>query len=596
MGQLTRQGCGGNGVARGAGGWSLPGRIGVLGVLGVVLGVLGCSSAHYRKSADKEVYRIIKEVDARVFGRTNAFTIDTAYSGRDPKTIPPSEILADRTAEARRIVNLELALALAIRCSREYQNQKETLYLKALDLTGSRYAFSPQFFADINPQVVGTVGGEASGRVNSQISVAQLFRTGGKLTAALGNDLFRYFVGKPDVVARNSAVDTLTVNLTQPLLRGFGANSPDVEALTQAERDVVYAIRSFSLFQQQFAVDVVTAYFGLLTQKDIVRNNYRNYTNRVETTRFLEARARDRELRSNADDARNAELAAQRDYINSLASYLTVMDAFKLRLGLPLSASLYLDDKDLKELIESGLTPVDIDGKAAFGVCVERQMEVLNAIDAFEDSKRKVRVAADQLRMDVSLVANGTLVSQKPDDYASFDINDLTYEAGLRFNLPLDRLRERNTYRRTLVTFERQLRQLALTLDNYKDRVGRGLRTLEQVRLNHQSGVEALHVAERRVENNAMRLAAGRATIRDLREAQDQLILAQNQLATIYRDYLAARLEFLLDIGLVDTRPERFWLQDPLQHQLKPEQRGEPPLRMPDDRVLPPETFIEPSS
>jgi len=39
------------------------------------------------------------------------------------------------------------------------------------------------------------------------------------------------------------------VNVTQPLLRGFGRNSPEVENLTQSERNVIYAIRVFGYFQ-----------------------------------------------------------------------------------------------------------------------------------------------------------------------------------------------------------------------------------------------------------------------------------------------------------------------------------------------------------
>lgn len=556
----------------------------------------GCSAKHYRRSSDKETYTIVQQMERRVFGYTNEFSINTRYSDRDPKGIPHAEILDDRSASNHFLVNLDQALKLAVENSREYQTQKEQLYLAALALTGARYEFSPQFFANSTPQIAGSPEGSEVGSVSSQIGVSQLLRTGGSLTLALANDLVRYFAGKPDAVARNSAINTLSVNLTQPLLRGFGINNPSVEALTQAERDVVYAVRSYSLYQQEFAVGTVSAYFGLLTQKDIVRNNYRNYTNRVETTRYLQARAVDRERLSNADDARTAELRAKTDYIDSLASYLTALDAFKLRLGIPLASHLFLDDKDLGDLIEAGLIPVDIDRQAAFAICVQKQMDLLNAIDRFEDSKRKVRVAADQLRADVNVIGNARLESEPPDDYANFDFDKLQYSASVRINLPVNRLPERNVYRRTLVSFESQLRSLSLTLDTFRDRIDRGLRTLEQARLNHLSAVESLRVAQRRVENNVMLMEAGRATIRDVREAQDGLIQAQNSLATIYAQYLTARLTLLLNVGLIDTRPERFWLHDPLHEQLTPVQRGPAPLRMPDDQVLPPENFLEPTS
>jgi outer membrane protein TolC len=205
-------------------------------------------------------------------------------------------------------------------------------------------------------------------------------------------------------------------------------------------------------------------------------------------------------------------------------------------------------------------------------------------------------MTADQLKPQLDLFATASLDSEAPYDYTKFNVEELHYTAGLKLNLPVDRLKERNTYRSTLISFESQLRSLGLTLDRYRDRIDRGLRTVEQNRLNHLNAVESLKVAQRRVENNTMLMEAGRATIRDVREAQDGLIEAQNNLATSYTDYLSARLSLLLDIGLLDTRPDNFWLVDSLRDRLDAQQRGAPPLRMPEERVLPPESFIEPPS
>ncbi len=94
---------------------------------------------------------------------------------------------------------------------------------------------------------------------------------------------------------------------------------------------------------------------------------------------------------------------------------------------------MYLEDKDLKELIQAGLIPVEVDRDAAFQICLERQMEVLNAIDQFEDSKRKVRIAADQLRADVNFFASGSVESEPPDDYAHFEPQKIRYNAGIRW-------------------------------------------------------------------------------------------------------------------------------------------------------------------
>lgn len=557
--------------------------------------VTGCSAKHYRRAADKQVYSILQDYEKQIFGETNAFTIQTPYSGRTPASIPPAEIIESRSLTNRRVINLEEALNLAVEHSREYQAQKEQLYLTALSLTGARYEFGPQFFAGSVGQISGTPSGSEIGSVRSQIGVDQLLKTGGRLSLALGNDLVRYFTGKPNFVSRDSAINTLSVDLTQPLLRGFGINDPTVESLTQAERNVVYAIRSFSLYQKQFAVDIVDGYFGLLTRKMTVRNNYRSYTNRVETTRYTEARAVDRESQASVDDLRTSELFSKTTYINSLAAYLSQLDAFKIRLGVPVSEQLFLDDSDMRELIESGLTPVDIDRQSAFALALQKQMDILNAIDRFEDSKRKVRIAADQLRAELSLFANATLASDQPYDYLNFDPENVRYTAGVRLNLPVDRLRERNNYRATLISFESQIRALSLTLDNYRNQIDGGLRNLEQARLNYLNGVESLKVTQRRYENTRLLYEFGRRNSLDMRNAQEDLVVAENNLANLYAQYLSARLGLMVDIGIIDTGQPKFWMLDPLKD-LPAELKGSPPLRMPDDQVLPPERFIEPTT
>ena len=81
-----------------------------------------------------------------------------------------------------------------------------------------------------------------------------------------------------------------------------------------------------------------------------------------------------------------------------------------------------------------------------------------------------------------------------------------------------------------------------------------------------------------------------------MREAQDALIQAQNNLAAIYAAHLSARLNLLLSIGIMDIAPKQFWLADPLKERLRPEERSAPPLRMPDDQVIPPENYLDPSS
>jgi outer membrane protein TolC len=215
-------------------------------------------------------------------------------------------------------------------------------------------------------------------------------------------------------------------------------------------------------------------------------------------------------------------------------------------------------------LEQKGLVPAELNPDEAYRLAVQRHLQILNAIDKFEDSKRKIRVAADQLRAELNLVGGALLQSDPPTDYTRFDPNKVSAEVGLELNLPIDRLLERNNYRATLVLFEAELRNFTLTLDGLKDSIQRGLRTLDQRRQNFFIQKNALDLANRRVNSATMLLEAGRAEVRDLVEAQDAQISAQNAVTVALVDYQQTRLQMLLDIGSLDTAVPQFWLADPL--------------------------------
>lgn len=527
---------------------------------GLALGawlLAGCSSAHYRKAADREVYGILGEKAAALPGRTNDLRIDTLYSARDPKEIPAPEIIADRARAGQQVVSLEDALRLAVQHNRQYQLRKETLYLTALTLTGDRHEFARQPVALLNTAIVRDRDKSVNGNADGQVSVSQLLKSGGTVSASLVSDVLRYFslTSNP----QRSILTTLSLKFTQPLLRGAGVEVV-AENLTQSERDVIYALRSFSHFQKTFAVDVVTTYFRLLQRKDTVRNSYENYLNLIKARERAEALAIDRLPAFQADQARQDELRAKSTYIASVEQYKSELDQFKVTLGLPIGTAIHLADASLKTLISAGLLPVRITDDSGYELAVQQRPDLLNEIDQFEDSKRKITVAASALKPGLTFIADGSLATGATD-YTRFDLDRFRASAGLGLDLPLDRLSQRNVYRTATIRFERQLRTLAAALDTARDSVRQGLRTLAQVRQNYVIQQNALDLANKRVESAELLLQAGRAQIRDQLEAQTALVLAQNAVTQAVVDYHAARWKLLVDTGRLQIDGDRWWLQ-----------------------------------
>jgi outer membrane protein TolC len=535
----------------------------------------GCTK-FYRRSADKEVYKIIQQKEKAALGHTNAFSIDTRYSHRKPKDIKAQEIIEDRMRETKQTVTLADALRIALENNRQYQLRKEQLYLSALTLTRERFAYVPQFFAGSTVTAQRTPldnessgprfgiftgeeersrSGDVSLRAANRVGFDTLLKTGGRVSLDLANDLLRFYTGGP----RESAVSTIGLSLAQPLLRGAGAKIA-AENLTQAERSVIYEIRGFSYFQDTFAFDIVTTYLRLVQQQDTVINQHSNFLSRVALRERSVALAVDRLAPFQADLAAQEELTARNSYILAVERYRNTLDQFKITLGLPVGYEIRLDETVLTELEAVGLLPVPLTDEQSFRLALERRPDLLNEIDIFEDSKRKIVVAADRLKPDLLLFGDASLVSEGRTDYARFDLNDYRLNGGVQLDLPLNRKVERNNYRSSIISFERQLRTLSLFLDDLKNDLRADLRTLDQSRQSYDIQVRAKALADRRVESSELSLQAGRIQVRDVVDAQTARVQAYNAATAALVDYHLTRMRLLLDLGILKTQKERFWL------------------------------------
>jgi outer membrane protein TolC len=561
-------------------------------VVGVALLLAGCTASSYRQSADRTAYGIIQRTQGKVLGHTNAFTIDTPSSARKPQEILPEEVIEERIQTNRRDLSLEGAIEQAMKTSREYQKAKENLYSTALRLSNTRYTVGGR----VTPSSITSAdwsrdsNGNRTADVTTEtgLTISKLFKTGGRLTIDALNSVMLYYTGRPEL-----SFSQVSATVVQPLLRGFGRNSLEVEALTQAERDMVYEVRSFSLYQDEFMLRIVDGYFRLLQQKDNIRNRYTNYLGRVQSTKRLEARAKDRERLSDVDQARQAELTSKNNYVDAVSRYKALLDDFKIVLGLPLGENLQLVDELLDEVEQNGLVPALLDPDVAYRLAVQKQKEILNYIEQFEDSQRSVRIAADRLKPGLTLIGNATLNSELPTDYTKFDASKVSANLGLKLDLPLDRLPRANAYRGALVAFESELRTFTGRLDLLKRSIDAGLRTLVQRRLNYHIQQNALELADRRVLSTTLLLEAGRAEVRDLVDAQDAQISAQNAVTAALVDYQQTRLQLMLDIGALDTEPAKFWLKDHLSAVLPGVAPARTPAGMPDQEVLTPEEYFK---
>ncbi len=584
----------------------------------VVLAVLvGCATSHYRKSADKETYQIIREKASDVPNVDTEFTIDPApLPNLDdlPCVTESDPALGDASSleVGAHIISLEKALAIAVKCNRNYQNQKEALYLAALALTLDRHQYTPIFsgggsatynrttrdrtevttvgaMSQAAPDVVRQIGeltgtpaqllnrystlvtqainasglektrtvvvDERSVSGTSRFGVDLLMKGGAAIAVDLTSNFLRFLTGDPRVDTSSALVATIT----QPLMRGAGRRVA-AERLTQAERDVLYALREYTRFRQEFTVDIASAYYNVLQARDAVKNNYASYLAfQASAERDSALVAEGRRRRSDLGRIEQARLNSENVWKNSIRAYRRSLDNFKIQLGLPTDAPIVLDQKELERLREKGLQEWDIAVEDAVKVALASRLDLYNARDREIDAERRVYVAANSLKPGLDLVVSGRVDSMEGDRFQELDFERARWSAGLNLDLPLNQKARRNTYRAALIDFEKSKRQATLAEDTVKLQVRDAWRNLEQARITFEIRDIGVRINEERVQEQQLLAELGRGDALNLVDAQNDLTAARNELTSALISHTIARLQLWRDMGILFIKEDGQW-------------------------------------
>jgi len=608
---------------------------------------VGCQSpSEYRLEADKVAADIIREKRKEAVGQTEEFKIERpsdilrrrllteqnlpysseASLGSDKLKIieywpegagrernrqgtpeegySKEESSVDSTLRLEGDKSVKLSLMQALRIgahnSFDYQTLKEDIFLAALDLDLERKEFRNIFMGKVKNLVSSDTTGEraVSGMEGSgEIGVSRTLESGVELSTALAADLASLLT-KEGASSFGIAGDA---TITIPLLRGSGRHIVR-EPLTQAERNVVYAIYDFERFKQTFAVAIASGYLSVLKQLDQVKNAEENYRSLIKSARRSQRLAEAGRLSPiQVDQAVQNELRARNRWITTTESYKSALDSFKSLLGLPPDAKIELDRAELERLAgpasrkvadiareveapgssgtpsadapielaaprreEAG--PLEMEESSAIRLALENRVDLRVAEGEVYDAQRAVVVASDALGAELTFFGSAgvggrrTIGSATSDD-AKIRADKGKYSSLLTLDLPFERTAERNAYRNSFISLERAVRNVQKLEDKIKLDVRNRLRELLEARESLKIQARSVLVAEKRVKSTELFLEALRpqTQIRDLLEAQDALLSAQNALTAAAVNYRIAELEFQSDIGLLKVDESGLW-------------------------------------
>jgi outer membrane protein TolC len=191
--------------------------------------------------------------------------------GRSPATGTTStgattSLSSSPSAPRPYLLKLEQALELGLINSREYQDAREDLFLTALPVTLERFSFAAQFFA-AGQAIREWAGSQTPGgpqnnwMLDSNVGFSKLFSTGALLLFNFANQTIFNLTGTGRSVTSQS---TINLDFIQPLLRG-GGRAVTLEPLTQAERNLLYEIRNYARFREEFYVAIAGGGGGSIT-------------------------------------------------------------------------------------------------------------------------------------------------------------------------------------------------------------------------------------------------------------------------------------------------------------------------------------------
>jgi outer membrane protein TolC len=515
--------------------------------LAALSGLIGCASHDYKKEADEQVYRIIDQKWDPNFGTKANYKIsDTPPS--------PNDIQISKEVTNFGILTMPQAVALATAYNREYQKQREDLYVKALDLRLTRHDFETQFFgggsAGYNADRDDGVAG-----VETNVGFNRLLAGGTRISAQLAGAWAEVLSGN----LRSGLASILSVSVVQPLLRGSNRRVV-LENLTQAERDTLYQVRAFNRYRKEFVVSVVSQYYRVLQRLDVAKNARNNYATLVRLSKTVEDLVGAGRLPLLEQERVQQEIL-QAENISSQAEtdYRQALDEFKITLSLPATTQLELDENEFEALQQAGMAePNFVENKVIEAALIQR-LDVANSADAVIDAQRKVYVATDSLRAEANIIGTAQAPTARRADRRNLDWLRKEYGLDVELDLPLDRVPEQTVYRAALITLNRRQREYDQATDLVTLQVRQAYRDLSEAAERYRVLADGLKLAQKRFDNTYLLLQYGKASSRRVLTAQSDLFNAQNEAAQALVDYNIATLNFYRDTGALQVLPDGMW-------------------------------------
>ncbi len=521
----------------------------LLPLCGVLLLLGACTTEQRLARLDGNVARLLGEA-----------TVPALGEGASPERVSIDDYHPWRPGEGEEsgvVVDLRGALELAAKHSRSYQNARETLYQSALSLVAQQHlwAWNPTHNLSTLFRTRQSPESESLFSTEESLGFTKRLAAGGRLTGSLALSTLRYCSGDRSVNMGTLA----SLTLTQPLLAGAGKLVAR-EPLTQAERNLVYALRNYVRTRKSLLLDIAEKYYNVLNAEADLQIGEMSYESlKYSQERSLAMSEGGRVTQIDVDQARQRLLTAESNLVSYREAIQNAKDALKVALAMPLETELSVSQQDLTILLTSPLPEPAFNLEEAVAKALQKRLDLANARDALEDARRAVEIARDAMGMKLDLTLSASARGTQGNRLHAPRVGKAEYSAGLEADLPLDRTTEAIALRRAMIALGRQERELAQSQEEVTQSLRRTWNTLRSY--GQRIAIQKLSVtlAEKRVENTRMLFEDGRIAIREYLDAQDDLSNARNSLTRQLVSHRICWLQLLHQLEELPVDPDTLW-------------------------------------
>jgi outer membrane protein TolC len=461
-----------------------------------------------------------------------------------------SNALPDRVVAAPAVpatLTLDASLRVGTQHSRTLQGQRDLLYRQTLALLGTRRDFGTRLDGTLSYLFRDDGDGVDSEAGRVSLSAARLLPTGGEMSLSGSSSIDRRSVtdgGNADTYG-----SSLNLRVDQPLLAGAGY-AISHEGLTQAQRDLLYALRRFALQRQDGAIDLLQGFYALLLQRSVLENT------RINVAQSSRLRKRSEALfsvnRAPAIDvlrAQQQELSASNQLNRTVATYDGQIRRYQLELGLPVTQR-----SEIEGAVPS-VAPMLHDEAACIELALANRLDLQTVTDRVEDAERRLRQSRSWLRPDLDVYAAVSLADSGAESFGVQDLDE-QFEAGVTLELPLDKRDERDAVKLAQLDLEAARRGRDQARDQVRLDVIEGFTQLRFLAGSVSIERQNIAIAERRARNAMLRFRNGELLNRDVVEAENELLSARNAYARVRVNYEVQRIKLLRNIGALDVRAD----------------------------------------